>query len=280
MQQFMKGELWMHWLREVFAQDKVIIGMVHLPASPGCPNHSRDMGMAAILERVEADVESLQAGGVDAVMFCNEDDRPYTLQVGPEVVAAMTRAVTAMLPRLKVPFGIDVLWDPIAAIAVAHATGASFVREVFTGAYAGEIGVWNTDCAEALRFRQRIGAERIKLLYNINAEFAAPMAPRPLAAVAKSAVFSSLADALCVSGQMTGEETGTENLRAVKEVVPNVPVFANTGVNAETVAEKLAIADGAIIGTSFKRDGVTWNPVDPERVKRFMKGVRECRGQA
>jgi len=268
------------WLRDVFGHDKAIIGMVHLPASPGSPRHAEEKGMTGILESVEADIESYQAGGVDAVMFCNEDDRPYQLRVGPEVVATMTRTVAAVRPKLKIPFGIDILWDPVAAIAIAHATGASFVREVFTGAYAGDIGVWNTNCGEALRFRRQIGAERVKLLYNINAEFAAPLAPRELSATAKSAVFSSLADGICVSGQMTGEDTGTANLRAVKDVIPDVPVFANTGVHAESVAEKLAVADGAVVGTWFKQDGITWNPVDPERVRRFMTVVRGLRGQA
>jgi uncharacterized protein len=269
----------MSWFQDVFGHEKAIIGMIHLPALPGTPRYDERGGMAAIVARVEADLENLQSGGIDAVMFCNEDDRPYQLQVGPEAAAAMTRAVSAVLPKIRVPFGIDLLWDPLAAIAVAHATDAAFVREVFTGVYGGEIGLWNTNCAEALRFRRRIGADRVKLLYNINAEFAAPLAPRDLATVARSAVFSSLADAICVSGPMTGSETGTESLRAAREAVPGVPIFANTGVTAETVKVKLAVADGAVVGTSLKRDGVTWNPVDPARVSRLMAEVRQFRGE-
>ena len=46
----------------------------------------------------------------------------------------MTAVVQAVKPHLKVPFGVNYLWDPIASVAIAAATGASFVREIFTGA--------------------------------------------------------------------------------------------------------------------------------------------------
>lgn len=270
----------MNWLREVFGKEKVVIGMVHIPPMPGAPRYDERAGIPGLIERVERDVQSLQEGQIDAIMFCNEDDRPYVQTVGPETVATMTRIITSVLPKVQVPYGVDVLWDPIAAIAVANAVGASFVREVFTGAYAGDIGIWNTNCAAALRFRRQINADRIKLLYNINAEFAAPLAPRDLASVARSAVFSSLADAICVSGQMTGQEAATDALQIVKEAIGNVPVFANTGVNAANVAEKLAVADGAVVGTSLKQGGVTWNPVDPARVAELMNIVSQVRREA
>jgi hypothetical protein len=94
---------------------------------------------------------------------------------------------------------------------------------------------------------------------------------------AKSAVFSSLADIILVSGPMTGQPVDGSDLRRVKEAVGNTPVFANTGVNKDNVADILSVADGVIIGTHLKVDGDTWNPVDPERVKRFMEFVAKAR---
>ena len=41
--------------------------------------------------------------------------------------------------------------------------------------------------------------------------------------------------------------------------------------------EILAVADGLFVGTSLKRDGITWNPVDPERAERFMSAVGRAR---
>ena len=114
-------------------------------------------------------------------------------------------------------------------------------------------------------------------MFNINAEFASPVGSRGIAQRAKSAVFSSLADVILVSGPMTGEAVETTNLEQAKKAVGEVPVFANTGVNIDNVERILSIGDGAIIGTHFKVDGDTWKAVDPARVARFMDRVRRLR---
>ena len=114
------------------------IAMAHLPALPGTPRHKAGTSLDELVERVRTDLDHLLAGGVDAVMFCNEDDRPYRLSVGPEIPAAMA-AVVAELWLRDLPFGVDVLWDPIAAMALARATGAAFMREVVTGAYESDM---------------------------------------------------------------------------------------------------------------------------------------------
>ena len=59
-----------------------------------------------------------------------------------------------MKPHLTVPFGVNYLWDPEASVAIGAATGASFVREIFTGVFASDMGVWRADCAGALRLRR------------------------------------------------------------------------------------------------------------------------------
>jgi predicted TIM-barrel enzyme len=60
-------------------------------------------------------------------------------------------------------------------------------------------------------------------------------------------------------------------------VLPNTPVFANTGVNIDNVKEILSIGDGVVIGTHFKVGGDTWKAVDGDRVKRFMDKVKTLR---
>jgi membrane complex biogenesis BtpA family protein len=122
-----------------------------------------------------------------------------------------------------------------------------------------------------------LGLDDMKLLFNINAEFAAPLDTRPIANRATSAVFSSLADIICVSGPMTGEAVDSADLRRVKDAVKDVPVFANTGVNIGNVRDILRVADGCVIGTHFKKAGNTWNAVDGGRVKKFMDVVRKLR---
>jgi hypothetical protein len=270
----------MGWLEETFNVAKPIIGMVHLPPLPGTPLAPATVSVTSLVDRVLADVQALQQGGVDGLLFCNENDRPYTLTAGPEVVATMAGVITSVAPSVRMPFGVDVLWDPIAAIAVAKATGATFVRGVFTGAYAGDFGVWNTEAGRVWRYRRAIGADDVRLFYNINAEFASSLAPRPIEDVARSVVMSSLAEVLCVSGSMTGEEVSDEDVMKIRRAGLPVALLANTGVSARNVERKLAVVDGAIIGTSFKTDGITWNPVDPRRVVELMKIVRAVRAAA
>jgi len=264
-------------LQKYFGKNKPIIGMVHFPPLPGsAPYDGRNSEQ--LLEWVRHDLLILQEEGIDAVMFGNEGDRPYQFRCDPVGPCTMGYVIGRLKPEITVPFGVDVLFDPHSTVALAKATGAVFAREVFTNVYGSDMGIWSTTPAETLQYRRFVGAQDLLLLYNISAEFALPVAQRPVEAVAKSAVFSSLAQVICVSGPLTGAETSTEALRKAKEAVGSqTPVFANTGVTEQNVREKLAVADGAVVGTSLKRDGCTWNQVDRERVKRFMAAVNEVR---
>jgi predicted TIM-barrel enzyme len=106
----------------------------------------------------------------------------------------------------------------------------------------------------------------MKMLFNINAEFAYSLDQRPIELRAKSAIFSSLADAILVSGPITGQPVDDFDLRKVAEAVGDkVPVFANTGVNIENVRAVFSVASGCIIGSHFKVDGDTWNAIDRYR---------------
>jgi membrane complex biogenesis BtpA family protein len=251
----------------------VVIAMAHIGAMPGTPLYDSAGGVDRLIEGVGRDIEKLQAGGVDAIMFGNENDRPYRFAATPEGVAAMTAVVTTLKPMLKVPFGINYLWDPTASVAISCATGASFAREIFTGLFASDMGLWQPNAADALTLRRNLGRPNLKLLFNINAEFAASLDSRPIELRAKSAVFSSLADAILVSGPLTGHAVDNSDLKRVRDAIPGTPLFANTGVRIDNVRDIFAIADGCIIGTHFKIDGDTWNAVDGERVKRFMDVV-------
>ncbi|MEM1313748.1 MAG: BtpA/SgcQ family protein [Pseudomonadota bacterium] len=258
---------------------KPVIAMVHLPALPGAPLHDAQGGMEAVLASAAADLDALLAAGVDAVMFGNENDRPYELQVDPASTAAAAYVIGRLRERLTVPFGVDMLWDPRATLALAAGTGAAFAREIFTGVHASDMGLWAPDAAAAARDRARYGRPDLALLFNIAAEFAGPVDPRPLADIARSVALSSLPDALLVSGPLTGQPAPLSALESVKAAVPDIPVLANTGVRHDTVADTLALADGCIVGSALKIDGDTWNPVDPDRAADFMARARAARGE-
>lgn len=250
--------------------------MAHLPALPGTPLYDEHGGPDAIVAAVRRDVEILTACGFDGVLFCNENDRPYQLTASFEGVAMMARVVAEAAPRDR-PFGVDYLWDAQAALSVAVATGASFIREVATGVYESDMGLWTPDAATLLRRRRNLDAEDVSVFMNITPEFASSVGTRDIATTARSVSVSSLADVILVSGPMAGAEPTLEALREAKRGCPDTPVFANTGVKSTNVAGFLAVADGVIVGSDLKVDGGTWNPVDAGRAERFMAEVRQAR---
>jgi membrane complex biogenesis BtpA family protein len=264
-------------LTDVLGVSKPVIAMCHLAALPGDPGYDAQKGLDWVIECGRRDLHALQEGGVDAVMFSNEASLPYLTEVEPITYVSMARLIGELRHEIKVPYGVNVLWDPIASIDLAMATGAQFVREIFSGVYASDFGLWNTNCGKAVRHQHAIHAEHVKLLFNIVPEAAVYLGARGIEDIARSTVFNHRPDALCVSGLTAGVATSPETLRRVKEAVPDTPVLANTGVRVENIRQQLGIADGVVTGTAFKREGFIWNEVDVQRVREFMRVARECR---
>lgn len=265
------------WTKDVFKVEKPVIAMLHLLALPGDPGFDTQAGMRAVVDRARRELDVLQAGGVDTVMFSNEFSLPYLTKTEPITAISMARVIGELMDEIKGPFGVNVLWDGMASISLAAATGASFVREIFTGVYASDFGLWDTSVGEAARHRARLGASNVKLLFNIVPESAKYLVDRDIESITKTTVFATKPDALCVSGPTAGAKTDTQILTRVKAAAGSVPVFVNTGVKAENVAEQLSVADGAVIGTFFKKDGIFENPADQSRVELLMAEVKKLR---
>lgn len=265
------------WTEEIFGTKKPIIAMCHLNPLPGDPGYDPKTGMEDVIAWARKDFLALQNGGVDSVMFSNEFSLPYLTQVEPVTVAAMGRVIGELMSEIRIPFGVNVLWDPKRSLDLAVATGAKFVREIFSGVYASDFGLWDTNAGQTVRHQHAVNAEKVKLLYNIVPEAAVYLGGRDIVQIAKSTVFNHRPDGLCVSGLTAGVETDTSILKNVKETVPDTIVFANTGVRVENVEEQLRFSDGAIVGTTFKIDGKFENHVDEDRVKEFMQKVKNIR---
>ena len=210
-------------------------------------------------------------------MFGNENDRPYEFNVNQTTTTSMAYIIGSLKNKINVPFGVNVLWDPMSTIALAASTNAHFVREIFTGTYASDMGFWNPDAGKAMRYRESLNRNDLLMFYNISAEFAYSLDRRTVAERAKSSAFSSIPDAILISGQITGEAANLNDLKQTKELLPEIPILANTGVKIENVENTLSIADGIIIGSSLKVDGNTWNAVDPARAIDFMNKVKKIR---
>ncbi len=264
-------------LERIFGRQKPVIAMLHLPGLPGRPWHDVAGGRARIVDVVARDLAVVQGAGVDGVLFCNEQDVPYHLAVGHEAVAAMAAVVGELRREVRVPFGVNLLWDAKASLAVARATGASFIREVLTGVYESDLGMIEPRVGEIADYRARIGASDVALFDNIAPEFASAVGSRSVADRARGAAFLGM-DAILISGPAAGTQFAMSDLRAAKEAVPEADVVANTGVRSETIASIFAVADGAIVGTSLKRDGYIWNEVDPDRARRLVDAAGAARG--
>jgi uncharacterized protein len=266
-------------LAQRFGTAKPVIAMLHFPALPGRPRHNRELGRSHLVDVVGRDLETLQGAGVDGVLSCNEADIPYQLAVGPEIPAAMAAVIGELRTSVKVPFGVNILWDAKATLALARATGATFIREVLTGVYESDLGMICPSIGDLAGYRTAIGGDDVALFDNISPEFSSAIGTRGIADRARGAAFLGV-DAILISGPAAGVPFAMSDLVTAKDAVSDVPVFANTGVSVERLDEIFAVADGVIVGTSLKVDGVTWSKVDPARAGRLMEAARAIRSRS
>jgi uncharacterized protein len=255
--------------------ERTLIGMVHLAPLPGSPRWESSMDHAIGL--AVADARALSEGGMDALLVENYGDAPFTAgRVEPATIAAMAVIVAALRAAVPgVPLGVNVLKnDPRAALAVACATGARFIRvNVHAGAVVADQGIVQSDAYHTLRDRRLLAAD-VRLFADVQGKHAMPLAPVELEQEARDLVHRGLADALVVSGRATGDATPLADVKRVRSAVPSAPLLVGSGVTADTVAELLSVADAAIVGTFVKREGHVGNPVDPERVRRLVAAAR------
>lgn len=267
-------------LRDLFGVEKPVIGMVHLPPLPGAPGHT-GYGMDGIIEAALVDARALLRGGVDGLIVENMWDLPYYVgrAVPPEESACHAVAARAVVGEVSLPVGINVVHNGgVVALAIAVACGARFIRVcLLTGAQVWDTGEFDHGCAaKLLRKRKELGAEGIKLFCDVDKKHAVRFPGIDLATHVEWTEFYG-ADGLIVSGRMTGTAPDVDKVRAAKERATR-PVLVGSGATEANVAAFLSWADGVIVGSSLKRDGDPTNPVDEERVKRFVAAARKGRG--
>jgi hypothetical protein len=253
---------------------RVLIGMVHLQPLPGSPRWAGSLD--AVVDGAVADARALATGGFHACLVENFGDAPFSPSaVDPATVAAMAVVVAEVRRAVNLTVGVNVLKnDAQAALAVAAATGAAFIRvNVHVGAVVADQGVIEGDAYRTLRYRRLLGTAT-RLFVDVGGKHAVPLAPTDPIQVARDAAYRGLADALVVSGVATGEPTPLADVRRVRAAVPDRPILVGSGVTPETVGELLAVADGAIVGTWIKTGGRTTQPVDPDRVAAVARAAR------
>lgn len=272
----------MRSLTDLFPAPKPVIGMVHLWPLPGAPGYS-GYGMKAIVEHALRDAQALVEGGVDGLVVENMWDLPYFVgnDVKPEATAAQAVAAAEVVKSFSIPVGINVIHNGgLVCLAIAVAARARFIRVcILTGARVWDTGEFDHGCAaELLRKRKELAADGIHIFADVDKKHSVPFPGIDLQTHIQWTEFYG-ADALIVTGRFTGNAPDVEKVREAKQLATR-PILIGSGANAENAAAFLRYADGIIVGTGLKVDGVMENPVDVNRVRALMEQVRGVREAA
>lgn len=255
-----------------FLCEKPLIGMIHLSPLPGSYGHI-DGGLDGVVKRAVSDLDVLQEGGVDAAIVENFGDAPFAKLAPTEAVAMMTVIVHEIVRLAQIPIGVNVLRnDGVAAVSIAAATGAAFVRiNVFCGVAFTDQGIIEGQAREILDLRKRLDCD-VKVLADVHVKHAAHLTTIEEAALDAE---RNHPDMLIISGIGTGKRTPPENLQKVKQMT-TLPVFVGSGVRIDNVNTYHA-ADGFIVGTILKEDGKIDSPIDVEQVRALAEAVSRLR---
>ncbi len=264
-------------LIDLFGRDKAIIGVVHLAPLPGAPRYSGE-DIELVYQRGLDDARGYLAGGCDAVIIENHGDIPFSKpdDIGHETSAYMSVISDRIRRELGRPIGINVLANAaIPALAIASAAGAGFVRvNQWANAYVANEGFIEGEAARAMRYRAHLNARGIRIFADAHVKHGAHaiVADRPVEEQVKDIVFFD-ADVVIATGQRTGHAADIGYIDMIKQA-SGLPTLVGSGVTPDNVNDILSVADGVIVASSLKHDGVWWNAVDPQRVKDFVAGIR------
>jgi membrane complex biogenesis BtpA family protein len=263
--------------QDLFGRKKPLIACVHLLALPGAPRFTGDI--REVYDTALAEAEIFKHHGVDGLIVENFRDKPfYPGRVPAETVASLAAVTREIVRATALPVGVNVLRnDALAAIAVAAAAEAHFIRvNVHMGAVVSEQGVIQGASHETLRLRAALRSKAL-IFADVGVKHAAPLADRGLAAETKDLAERGMADAVIVSGELTGVETKPEDVDIVASHT-HLPILIGSGTTPENLHKVFAKSDGFIVGSYFKKEGRGENRVEARRVNAFMRKFKTLSG--
>jgi membrane complex biogenesis BtpA family protein len=234
--------------------------------------------MRDIIRHAQSEAEALIAGGCDGIIVENMWDIPFRAgsHIPPESIAAHAVVAAAVRDVCPMPMGINLVHNGgVALLAIAIAARAEFIRVcMFTGAGVWDAGSFDEGCAaDLLRRRSELHAESIKILADVDKKHSVRFPGIDLATHIEWTRFFG-ADALIVSGRMTGDAPDLGKVREAKALAGDRPIIIGSGADASNIGAFMSVADGVIVGSSIKGGGAIAEPVDVERVKRFVDAAR------
>jgi membrane complex biogenesis BtpA family protein len=267
-------------LADIFRTPKPVIGMVHCWPMPGAPGYT-GYDVQTIIDHALRDAEKLVEGGVDGLIVENMWDIPFRAgpDIQPESIAAHAVVAAAVRRAVSLPMGINLVHNGgVALLGIAIASGADVIRVcMFTGAGVWDAGEWDEGCAaDLMRRRKELDAEHIRLIADVDKKHSVRFPGIDLATHIEWTRFFG-ADALIVSGRMTGDAPVLGKVREAKALAGDRPLLIGSGADETNIAAFMSVADGVIVGSSVKVGGVCENEVDLERVRRFVDAARSSR---
>jgi len=264
-------------LTALFGRPRAVIGVIHARPLPGAPDYDGDP-VDALYDVAVREAERYAAGGLDGVIVENHGDIPFLRpgDIGQETAAAMAVMADRVRTAVGLPVGVNVLANGgLTATAVAKAAGASFIRvNQWANAYVANEGLVEGDAAKVTRYRAWLRARGLRIFADVHVKHGAHaiVADRSIEELTRDVEFFD-ADVVIATGQRTADAATAEEIATIKSAA-DLPVVVGSGVDGDNVGRILGVADGVIVASSLKRDGVWWNEVDPDRVARFMERVR------
>ncbi|WP_373947202.1 BtpA/SgcQ family protein [Paracoccus marcusii] len=260
-------------IHDIFGREKALIGMIHCPAFPGAPRY-RGTSMDDIYDTCMRDAERLVQGGMHGLIVENHGDIPFSKpdDIGPETPAFMSVVTDRIKRAFGLPIGINVLANaPLPALATAVAGGADFIRvNQWANAYVANEGFMEGRAAEALRYRSLLRAERVRIFTDAHVKHGshAIVADRPIPELTRDLGFFD-SDCIIATGKRTGDSASMDEIDEIAGAT-HLPLLVGSGVTADNIVQILSRTNGVIVASSLKKGGVWWNPVEPERVRRFV----------
>lgn len=260
-------------INQIFRRSKALIGMIHCPPFPGSPRY-RGESLNQIYDACLHDAEFLVNNGLHGLIVENHGDVPFSKpdDIGPETPAFMAVVVERIKRNFDVPIGINVLANaPITAFAIARATDSAFIRvNQWANAYIANEGFMEGRAAQAMRFRSALRGEGIKVFADSHVKHGSHSitSDRSIGELTRDLDFFDV-DAVIATGHRTGDSATMEEIEEVADAT-SLPVLVGSGVDADNIAQILTRASAVIVASSLKKDGVWWNPVDPEKVRSFV----------
>lgn len=252
----------------------VVLSMIQPEPLPGSYRHS-DMGIREIADRAVREAEMVMDNGFDGFILQNMNDMPIRQISSPEAIAYMS--VIGERIRREFPeavLGVLMNWDGVAALAVADAVEADFVRveHLFTGVEVTSAGLLEAQCCDIAALKKRIRSS-IPVYADVYEVHGVPLGAKAVEDAAWESVHEAYADGLFMAGK-----TPAESIEIIKKARPrvNVPIFLGGGATGDNVCELLRYYDGVSVATWVK-NGDMKNPIDPERAKLFMSQVEKAR---